>query len=81
MTKVVAIHGVTLDGEADPGVVEELERLLDLARSGELRGFAYATAQAQDVSGTGWAGANGSRHMLSSAIMMLSYRYAEALTQ
>lgn len=43
-TKVVSLRGepVRAPGEVNPVVVKELEKLLEMARSGELHGFAVA---------------------------------------
>lgn len=76
---VVAFKNSIPPGEANPEMVEALEDLLSRAKSGELRGFAYATVSGGDFHGSGWEGSDGSRHPLSSAIMMLQFRYAEAL--
>lgn len=76
---VVAFKNSILPGEANPDMVATIERLLEQAKSGELRGFAYATFAIGDITGTGWEGSDGSRHPISSAIAMLQHRYTEAL--
>lgn len=76
---VVAFKGSIPPGQPNPDMVETLEGLLEQAKSGELRGIAYATIRTGDVTGTGWEGSDGSRHWLSSAILMLHHRYAAAL--
>lgn len=68
-------------GEPNLDMVEELERLLSEARSGELRGIAYATFKMGGSTGTGWSGSDGSRLPLGAAIMMLHSRYGEALRE
>ena len=78
---VIAFKGGTIPGEANDWIVEELESLLEKAKSGELRALAYATFSAGDFTGTGWVGSEGTRHPLSSAIMMLNSRYGEALRE
>ena len=79
MSKVIAFRDTVLVGEPNPEIVETLERLLDEARSGELRGIAYAACKVGDVTATGWDGSDGSRHPLSTAIAVLNSRYARAL--
>jgi hypothetical protein len=80
MSKVVAFKGSIIPGEANPDIIEELERLLTEARSGELEAFAYCTVVG-DAKGTGWTGNAGKSDALAAAIGMLSWRYiAEAMT-
>ena len=76
---VVAFKNSIPPGEANPDMVAVVEDLLDRAKSGELRGLAYATFASGDITGTGWEGSDGSRHPLSSAIAMLQHRYTQAL--
>lgn len=77
--KLSTIHGGSIPGAPDPEIIADIERLLGAARSGELLGFAYAGVTISNVQITGWNGIAGSRHPLSSAIMMLGHRYAAAL--
>lgn len=79
MSKVVAFRDTVLAGDPNPDIVETLERLLEQARSGELRGIAYAACKVGDVTATGWDGSDGSRHPLSTAIAVLNSRYSRAL--
>lgn len=79
MTTVVAFRDTVLVGEPNPEIVETLERLLEEAMSGELRGIAYAACKVGDVTATGWNGSDGSRHPLSTAIAVLNSRYSRAL--
>ena len=80
MSKVVAFQGNIIPGEANPDIVDELERLLDEARSGELQAIAYCTVSG-DAKGTGWPGNAGKSDALGVAVAMLSWRYiAEAMT-
>ena len=76
---IVAFKNSIPPGEANPDMVEVIEGLLDRAKSGELRGFAYATYSVGEFTGTGWEGSDGSRHPMSSAIQMLQHRYTQAL--
>lgn len=79
MSRVVAFKDTVILGEANPEIVETLERLLEEAKSGELRGIAYASCKVGDVTATGWNGSDGSRHPLSTAIAVLNSRYSRAL--
>lgn len=76
---VVSIHGHSIPGEPEAGVVEDLERLLAMAKDGALSAFAYATVKTNGAQATGWSGGSGTRHPLGTAIMMLSHRYADGL--
>lgn len=69
----------TLPDEADSEIISKLEELLEMAKSGELRGVAYATVRRNNILGTGWIGTAGTRHPLSGAIGMLNTRYFTAL--
>ena len=79
MSEVVPLRGERLPGQPDQSVVEDLEALLADAKAGTLIGFAYAGVKVSGVTCTGWSGAAGTRHPLSSAIAMLQHRYAEGL--
>jgi len=76
---VVAFKNSIPPGQPNPDMVETIERLLEDAKSGELRGFAYAAFKNGCLTVTGWEGSDGSRHPLSSAIAMLQHRYTAAL--
>jgi hypothetical protein len=78
MSKVVAFRENTIPGEPNADVIEDLERLLSEARSGELEAVAYCTVR-KGIIGTGWVGGSGTRGSISSAILMLGHRYADAL--
>ncbi len=80
MSKVVAFKDNTIPGEPNQDIIDELERLLSEAMSGQLEAIAYSTVR-QGAIGTGWAGGSGTRGNISSAILMLSYRYASALLE
>lgn len=79
LSRVVAFKDTVIIGDANPEIVETLERLLEEAKSGELRGIAYAACKVGDVTATGWNGSDGSRHPLSTAIAVLNSRYSRAL--
>lgn len=81
MSKVIAFRDSIPPGEANPDMVAAIESLLARAKSGELRGFAYATFAVGNITGTGWEGSDGARHPIASAIMMLHHRYAAALME
>ena len=78
MADVLAFRDGALPGEPDQGVIEEIERLLEEAKSGELRAFAFATVLPNRL-GTGWAGAAGTRNDVGMAISLLAYRYPQAV--
>ena len=78
MSKVVAINGHTVPGEPNSDIIDELERLLDQARSGDLDAIAYCTVR-KGCAGTGWVGGSGMRYPIGAAVMMLHHRYGEAL--
>lgn len=81
MSEVVSIHGHSVPGEPEPGVVEALEYLLERAKRGDLTAVAYATVALSGAQATGWAGGSGTRHPLASTIMMLNHRYAAGLLE
>jgi hypothetical protein len=81
VSNVVPIFNTVPPGEVNEDIVEELERLLAEAKDGTLRGFAYCTTSQGDLTGTGWVGSDGSRHPLSSGILLLSSRYAQAMRE
>lgn len=81
VASISTIHGGRAPDEPSADIVNELERLLDEAKSGRLIGIAYATYSQQGVQGTGWSGEAGTRHPLGTAIMMLSHRYSTALLE
>lgn len=81
----MAKFGVINGGAATPPdepvsvVVLELEGLLAAAKAGTLRGIAYATCYKDGEQGTGWAHDMGYLHIMGTSVMMLNFRYAEAL--
>lgn len=79
MSNVIKLGSDILPGEPSPDIIETVERLLEMAKSGHIRAIAYATIRESDVVGTGWDGTAGTRYSLGSAIMMLHSRYAEGL--
>ncbi|PNG26943.1 LptE family protein [Methylocella silvestris] len=64
--KVISLRGdiIPPPSEPNPTVVEELERLLEAARSGEIRGFAGAYVHRDKVVSYSYAGSVGSYAML-----------------
>lgn len=62
-------------------VVEVLRDLLARAERGDLTGIIYGTINANGEQGTGWTGGSGTRHSLSSCLMMVSHRYTSALLE
>lgn len=81
MSKVVAFRECIPPGEVNPDLVADLERLLEDAKAGQLRGIAYATTLTTGAAATGWCGSDGARHPLAGAIMMLHHRYGAALLE
>lgn len=80
MSKVIAFKYNTIPGEPNKDIIEDLERLLAEAKAGQLEAIAYCTVR-QGALGTGWVGGSGTRSAVSSAILMLSHRYAAALLE
>lgn len=78
---VIAIKGATPPGEMNEDLVDLLEELLTDAKSGHLRGLAYASTNVDGTNGTGWIGSDGARDPLATSIMILNHRYAEALQE
>ena len=74
MSQVIVFKNNIVPGEADPMIVEELERLLEDAKRGDLRALGFCTVYA-DSKGTGWAGMAGTSDQLGMAMSMLSHRY------
>lgn len=68
-------------GEPDADVVEVCRDLLARAERGEISGIAYAICAPNQNHGVAWSGGAGTRHLLSSGILMLSQRYASALLE
>lgn len=81
MTNVVRFGNETLPDEPDEEIIATLEKLLEDARSGELRAIAYGTIRRNSVVGTGWAGVAGTRFPLGAVIGMLSTRYHSVLLE
>jgi hypothetical protein len=82
---VVKLGNASLPDEPVPDVVARLESLLETAKSGRLRGFAYATAisvagEVNRTIGEGWTG-DSCRSDLALGIMMLAYRYPRAVLE
>lgn len=63
--------------QAVPEVVAFLERLLEEAKDGTIRSFAYAAAKVGNETGTGWVmDPNGAEtHVLNSAISIVQHRF------
>lgn len=79
MAEIKAIHGGRLPGAPSKQVIEDIERLLEQARSGKLIGFAYAGTHDDGSQVTGWSGEAGTRHPVGTAIMMPHHRYSARL--
>ena len=78
MSNVVRFKGETLPGEPVEEVIETLESLLEAARSGDIRAFAFAIVR-ENILATGWDGAEGTRYAVGSAVAMLSHRYIASI--
>ena len=79
MSNIKPLFGGPIPGEVDPDLVEELQGLLDDAKSGALLAIGYCTVRSSDEIGTGWVGCAGTNDKLSTAIMMMTHRYSAAL--
>ena len=73
---VVLLHGAQ---ERNECVIAELERLLTLARDGNLQGIAYVVSRRDHGWITGWRYAQGHSGAMASGILVLSHRFAADL--
>lgn len=73
-TKVVSLRGgaIPCPGEPWPGVVEELERLLEAARAGEIIGIAVAVIHRDEATSSNFVGSVG-RYVLGEIEVMKSH--------
>ena len=78
---VVAFKDCVPLGQPDPELIERIESILEEAKSGELRGIAYALVRTDGGQGVGWTGVDGTRHLLASGIMMLHHNYAARMQE
>ena len=74
MGNVARFKDATLPDEPVAAIIETLEDLLEDARGGGLRAFAFATVRSNSK-GTGWDGAEGTSDAVGSAVAMLFHRY------
>ena len=51
---IKAIHGAVIKGQPDPEIIAMLERLLERAKSGDIRAMAYTTHDGDDLASFGW---------------------------
>ena len=79
MSNIIKLGANVLPGEPDTDLIETLERLLEDAKSGNIRALAYATVCESEVLGSGWTGVAGTRYHLGSSVLMLQSRYASSL--
>lgn len=83
MSNIVNLHGEPIDppaiGDPNLDLIVELESLLGRARAGEIQAVAWAYSTQDGTVGTGWRGAKGTRHFISTALLILQHRYSEAL--
>lgn len=82
MAKVVGLNGQPVSAETEPNIplVELLEELLDMARTGHLRGAALVTITADVSLGTTWGGDADSLLMLS-GLALLNHRIAKHIDE
>lgn len=73
---IIPLHGGPAPSDPVPDVVDLAERLLDRARSGDLRALAVATVAGPEAAavGTEWAAAGGTRYVLAGTVMALHAR-------
>lgn len=73
-TPIAGLH------EADEEIIAVCERLLEWAKSGDLRGLAYISVKPGSYVGTAWHGAPGANvHLLLSGAATPQYRLAKSL--
>lgn len=65
----------TLDRQPDLALIAELEGLVRMAKIGDLRGIAYATAHQDGAYGWGWHSAN--LHGMIGCVSLLDHRLKE----
>lgn len=76
MSEVLSFNGNTPEGHPVPEIVETIERLLEMAKTGEIQAFAYAASMPfGDGFSNGWEGNGGTRDQLAAAIAHLNARY------
>ncbi len=80
MGVVTAFGNKTLDDEPVEEIVERLEGLLEQAKSGKIRGLAFAVTHANSKA-TGWNGDAGVADGICVAIMLLDRRYREYMAE
>jgi hypothetical protein len=68
--EIKAIHGAIIKGQPDPEIVSLLERLLEKAKSGDIRALAYATHDGDDLVMFGWEHGSFFHHMVASVSML-----------
>lgn len=78
MAEIIPIKGGPDPRGPVPELIEDLEELLERAKSGELRAIAYALVTEATLS-TGWTGSAGTRWTLYAAAGILHQRYLDAL--
>lgn len=79
MNKVVPFSGVIVPGEADPDIIDLMEEMLEDAKSGQLRGIAFATVRMGNVLGSGWVGSD--RDSMATSVMLLHHRFAATILE
>jgi len=69
---IKAIHGAVIKGQPDPEIIAMLERLLENAKSGDIRAMAYAAHDGGDLAFIGWE-CGAFFHQLVSACALLNH--------
>lgn len=81
MAEVVGLRGGPISTkEPDEDVLAALETYFEQAKSGKIRGVAFAFITEQNFTVTGWSGDCDDRMMLS-AVSLLQYRLAKCLDE
>ena len=80
MSNVVSLDGGVVHAEREPqeSVIEELERLLTMARAGEIQGLAAAVVHADNMSSYSIRGPVVGAYGLLGAVTIMSHKLAEA---
>ena len=79
--RVAALFGGPAPADPVPDIVSLCERMLERAKTGELRALAFATVtrDAGGRIGSGWERADGERFNLAAAVMALHVRVSNDL--
>ena len=83
MSQVVGLRGTPIPGAREPmqDVVETLEKYLEKARDGQIRGVAFVFYSADDGVTTGWSVGDSDNRLLLSGAATLLHRIAKSLDE